>query len=736
MYILLMVFAYSQPVFPANTDIVIENAEMRLIIGMDGLARSLIHKDSGRECLARVKDKGDPVFSVMQYRPYENELQLAFPAKEKSFAADSVRREGDKLIVTFELVNYEAVIGLTITDAYIGFTLEKLNYQMDSFRKNKKTPIDEMVFLQLPVANMANFGEWLNVMWDDDLAVNILATNPYTRIDSHNRSEYRLLQAGALSEVKLIGTGAALITTATKNLLDRIARVEDDYDLPRGVKSRRSDEYKNSYYELRNVTPQNIDRHIAYARQGGFRAMVVYYPDFAKSAGHFPWRPEYPNGIDDLHSVVQKIKDAGMTPGFHIHYNKAHKKDPYVTPNPDHRLNLSRIFTLSQTLDTGTTTISVHENPKGCTLENERRYLKIGNELITYENYTTAAPYQFTGCKRGQLDTTPSTHQAGYMFGLLDVDTWPIFVRFNQNTTIQEEVAQRLGTIYRDAGFQFIYFDGAEDVHPPYWFNVSMSQLAVYQSCMPRPIFSEGACKSHFSWHILTRGNAFDTFKPEVVKEAIRKHPAAEAPLLAKDFTSIDFGWIGYYPPGDDTIGLQPDMVEYITSRAAAWNSPISLVGILEQLDSHLRTPDNLEIFRRWEEVRADDYLTDRQKQELRNLDQEHTLLINEKDEFELVACEQIPEIAGGNPDIRAFIFERLNRVWVVYWHTSGEAVIKVPVDPDKVRLMKELGNEIPIHSSTTDVILPVGNRLYLECELSKEQVITAFQNVTIEDNL
>jgi hypothetical protein len=49
--------------------------------------------------------------------------------------------------------------------------------------------------------------------------------------------------------------------------------------------------------------------------------------------------------------------------------------------------------------------------------------------------------------------------------GLLDVDTWPVFVRFTQNTGIQDEVAERLRAIYEQAGFHFVYYDGAEDVH-------------------------------------------------------------------------------------------------------------------------------------------------------------------------------------------------------------------------------------------------------------------------------
>ena len=34
-------------------------------------------------------------------------------------------------------------------------------------------------------------------------------------------------------------------------------------------------------------------------------------------------------------------------------------------------------------------TIRVEEDPCGATLDDERRILKIGSELITYENYTT-----------------------------------------------------------------------------------------------------------------------------------------------------------------------------------------------------------------------------------------------------------------------------------------------------------------------------------------------------------
>ena len=75
------VAASGRPIIPGPDDIVLENRQARLVIGPDGTARSLWHKDSGQECLA--PGSATPVFSVTQYRPYENELQLRYPAKSQ-----------------------------------------------------------------------------------------------------------------------------------------------------------------------------------------------------------------------------------------------------------------------------------------------------------------------------------------------------------------------------------------------------------------------------------------------------------------------------------------------------------------------------------------------------------------------------------------------------------------------------------------------------------------------------
>ena len=714
-----------------NPDITIENQDLRLVIGGDGTARSLVEKSTGEECLAA--GTRTPVFSMTQYAPLAGQLILLYPADAKTFPARSVRREGDRLLVAFEEAPHQVAIRLTITPAYIAFTVDQVRTEGRGWGPSDllKTPIEDLVFLQLPLKERTNFGGWLNVMWDERVAVNLLGADPWCRIESQPRDGYRLVRASAEDRVKTTGVSAALIATRTAKLLDRIAEVERDFDLPRGAESRQRKEYRYSYYWAGGANPANIDRHIAYARKGGFPMMMITYRDFSKTAGHFEWRPEYPGGFEDLRGVLQKIKSAGLIPGVHIHYSKADKGDAYVTGKPDHRLNMSRVFTLAEPLDSSATSIAVEENPAGATLDDERRYLKIGSELITYESYTTSPPYRFNGCRRAQLKTQPGAYEAGLMFGVLDVDTWPLFVRFNQNTTLQAEVAQRIAEFYK-AGFEYVYFDGAEDVHPPYWFTTGWAQWVVYRALDRPPLLGEGAQRTHFNWHIMTRSNAYDIQPPESMKAALRAYQEIQAPRTAKDFTGIDFGWMGYAAPGERTVGTQPDMVEYVLGRAAGWDCAFSLhAQRLAALDTHPRTPDNLEVMRRWQDAVVRNALTPAQKAMLRDLSREHTLLGAAGGRYEVVPYEPIDGVTSKARPVSAFLFERGGTVWVVYWHLSGRATLELPLEAAGLRLWDEPGGKTFAFERRGGLaILPAEGRRYLECAgANKAAAVRAFQS-------
>ncbi|MDA0337380.1 MAG: hypothetical protein O2782_19630 [bacterium] len=234
--------------------------------------------------------------------------------------------EGDTLTFGYELIPWEATVTVKIAEDYVAFTLEAFNLTEDYGIAMTEPPISEMWFLRLPVRDMGHWGDWLNVIWDDEVAVNVLAAGPCANADSEEAEGYRILQAGTDAQVQLTRVTAALITCAKDELLDKIATVEEDYGLPHGVASRRHELYTSSYYWTSTVNPTNVDAHIDYARMGGFRLMNIYYPAFLESRGYRlignydVYRREYPQGNSDLKAMLRKIKDAGpsarRTPRF------------------------------------------------------------------------------------------------------------------------------------------------------------------------------------------------------------------------------------------------------------------------------------------------------------------------------------------------------------------------------------------------------------------------------------
>ena len=175
-------------------------------------------------------------------------------------------------------------------------------------------------------------------------------------------------------------------------------------------------------------------------------------------------------------------------------------------------------------------------------------------------------------------------------------------------------------------------------------------------------------------------------------------------------------------------------MLEYVTSRAAGWNSPISFRGELKQFQSHPRTPDNLEVLKRWEDVRVRQWLKPEDKQRLRDLDREHILLTNEAGQYELQEYEQIEGTAGGSPQLRAFILERRGSPWIVFWHSSGEGWIEIPPAGGQLRLFQDLaGNSQPVVAQAGRAMLPLSGRRYLRCEgLSRAEAVRMFMQARL----
>ena len=727
-------------------DVAVETDSFRLVIGADAVAKSLVVKATGEECL----DTRDhiPLFAVTQDRPFNNERKLIHPNKKTVYPACKLRREGDSLVVGFSHELYEARVALRIAEGYIAFTLE-------DFPIDRKKSYDYLVMdippvasfrvLQLPVKNRKYFGDWLNASWDEKNAVAVVGTSPYPDVDHEERTGYRTLNADLVAGIKLRGAGAALIAAAGKEkFLDAMDALEKDFGLPRGVESRRGAASKSSIFHLSSgFSPAQADTFIAYAKKGGFRLMTFNYSNVVRErgswrlCGDYDWREDlFPNKEADLKSLLSKIKAAGITPGLHTLHSHIGLESRYVTPVADPRLNKTRRFTLAQAMPPDTNDvveIAVQEPTADAPLYKPCRVLQFGGELLSYENYTTEPPYKFLGVKRGVWKTTPQPHEKGQIGGVLDISEFgsPGSCYLDQNSDLQEEVGAKLANIY-NCGFGYLYLDGSEGVNRPFNFHVANGQYRFWKMLRPEPLFGEGAAKTHFGWHMLAGANAFDCFSPEEFKEKLREFPFKQAPITWQDMTRVDFGWWGFWAPTAKSVGTQPDMWEYGASVAAAWDCAMSILMPLDQLEKHPRTDDILETLRRWEDVREKNWLTKAQREELKNYEREHHLLINAKGEYELVPYDWI-QVGDGKSPIRAFFFGRKGASWVVYWHGSGEGTVKLPFAAKDVELLDEVaGKPVAFETAAGSVVLPAGRRRYLKTDLSRKTVEKAFAGAVV----
>ena len=98
-------------------DVRLETGAFVLEIGDDAAAKSLRIKSNGEECVSN-RD-GLPLFSVTQDRPFNNEIKLNYPNKRTTYPANRIRREGDVLVVGFELAPYEAMVKVVERQSYV-----------------------------------------------------------------------------------------------------------------------------------------------------------------------------------------------------------------------------------------------------------------------------------------------------------------------------------------------------------------------------------------------------------------------------------------------------------------------------------------------------------------------------------------------------------------------------------------------------------------------------------------
>ena len=700
--------------------IIFENDTIRFSVGRNGTARELFLKKSEEELLA---DTVTPLFSITQDRFFDNELKLMYTARRLTAVSDSIRYENGCLVAGFSPLPYEAVISVTEKNGYFVFTLSDFNFPGDTYRwlSLARPPAASMRFLQLNIRERKFFGEWLNVCHDQEAAVAVMGAMPEAIIGNEKNDTGRLLFAEARKGLLFKGCSAVLSVCEKKNFLGIVDRFEEDFNLPRGVKSRMDKKINASAYWVHDATPENIDEHIENALKGGFSMMLMYYTCFVREengyslCGNYEIRDEYPGGLSDIKRLLDKIKANGIIPGFHFLHSHIGLGSIYFTPEADRRVMHRQYLTLREGIDEKATEIYVDQYPHEAELPVNCRILRFGTELIHYDSCTDSEPYCYKGCVRGYNGTTAQRHSVGCGGGVVHISEFGGTSGYcDQNSSLQDEIAEKIAEIYNQ-GFQFIYYDGSEGVNAPYEYQIPKAQLRVYEKLNEPPLYCEAAAKGHFSWHILSGGNAFDIFPTEKFKSMINKYPLYEAPVMQMDFTRLNFGWWGYFQDS------RPDVFEYGTSHAAGWDCPVTIQMSLEAVKDNLRSRDNFEVLRRWEEVRKSNLLSEEQKKMIREPDREFTLIADGCGGYVLT---ELFSVKVSVADVTVYRFVKNGKSCALLCHNTGEIRLFVPV---RGRLFGfSDGRELEICEAADGVSFTLSDRCCLETALSEAELTRA----------
>ena len=201
----------------------------------------------------------------------------------------------------------------------------------------------EWVFANVPVGIRTNIGDWLNVAWDDQAAVALLALEERT-----DAAGSPVLRACTIRKLGLDGGRAALIACPRPRVLEVIHQVEKEHGLPAptlgGQWAKTSAEARRSWmitgltaapgpaaFQAQRVFQTARARCSACGDRPGLVEPVIR--ELRAESAAFPGRRRLAEGR------CRSAHACGLKLGIHVMTRSISKDDALVTPRPDPRLH-------------------------------------------------------------------------------------------------------------------------------------------------------------------------------------------------------------------------------------------------------------------------------------------------------------------------------------------------------------------------------------------------------------
>ena len=280
------------------------------------------------------------------------------------------------------------------------------------------------------------------------------------------------------------------------------------------------------------------------------------------------------------------------------------------------------------------------------------RDLRIGDEIITYDDLQTTMPFGFSGCHRGAHGTAAASHPAGSA-----IENFSEFVghyRPDIATGLYDRVARAQAAALDKYAFDYIYPDGTGEnlvswPAGPEWYIYNLEISKLFRYVKRHVLWAHGPI-TDYSWHIFSRGNTTDTVQTGIIQHFDRVSIDGARASFA-DLQPFEFGWFGFFNSGLDVQATRPREMEYAWSKALAYRAAMSLETDKAALDHNGRTGEIFSRIKIWEELKRNAYFPQRIRDQLKAPGAEFELAKGSKGQWQILPVDYLPEKYLTGPD-------------------------------------------------------------------------------------
>ncbi len=432
-----------------------------------------------------------------------------------------------------------------------------------------------------------------------------------------------------------IGSSIALFAVPDGRAVETIGEIEVTEGLPHPMKDGqwiKQRKLPNPAYMLyEGASPyQALD----YADSCGFH--LVHIGDIFKSWGHFDLHTRrFPQGAAQIKAFTDKARQRGIEIGVHTLTMFTSTHDPYVTPIASDSLCISGSAKLGKDISATDKEIVI-DSPEFFTYFGETHSAKIGGEIVSYRSISKDAPYRLLDCTRGQFGTKATYHRAG---DRIDKLVNNCYSGFFPDIHLQQVYGKRLAEVCNETGIGLMDFDGYYGGSPTGHgcLGASMFLKQWYDGLADKGVISCGSSTFHYWWHIYTFMNWgepwYSNLRQSQVNYRLENQRYFERNLMP--------GMLGWFKLEQT---YRPEDIEWIQARSAAFNAGY-LLRVDESIEQNGFKSRLFEAIREWQKVRNDGFLTEAQREELKNPRNEYHLERNDNNSWTLYRVA----LKGGN---------------------------------------------------------------------------------------